>query len=90
MNVVHKGYKIEITSRQESGAWSAQAQILSEKTGAADLGFYTGGRYGAALWIPLILHQRAEGVLQLDGGEIRQHNDRSGLGDIYVSPIQLN
>jgi hypothetical protein len=49
-----------------------------------------GGRYGAALAIPLILHQRAEGFLQLNPGQTRQRDNRSGLGDINVAPLQLN
>jgi hypothetical protein len=49
-----------------------------------------GARYGAALTVPVILHQRADGLLQLTAGERRRRDNRSGLGDLLVSPIQLN
>jgi hypothetical protein len=49
-----------------------------------------GGRYGAALNLPVILHQRADGLLQLGPGETRQRDNRSGIGDLLVAPVQLN
>jgi hypothetical protein len=47
-------------------------------------------RYGAALTLPVVLYGHAEGFVQLDPGQARRQNDRSGIGDLYLAPIQLN
>jgi hypothetical protein len=49
-----------------------------------------GARYGAALTLPVVLYGHAEGFIQLDPGQARRQNDRSGIGDLYFAPIQLN
>jgi hypothetical protein len=47
-----------------------------------------GARYGAALTLPVVLAGRAEGFVELD--QAKRQNRRSGIGDLYISPIQLN
>lgn len=49
-----------------------------------------GARYGAALILPVILYGHAEGFVQLDAGQARRQNDRTGIGDLYLAPIQFN
>jgi hypothetical protein len=49
-----------------------------------------GARYGAALTLPIVLYGHAEGFVQLNPGEARRQNDRTGIGDLYFAPIQLN
>jgi hypothetical protein len=49
-----------------------------------------GARYGAALTLPVVLYGHAEGFVQLEPGQARRQNDRSGIGDLYLAPIQLN
>jgi hypothetical protein len=57
--------------------WRSDTQIL-------------GARYGAALTLPVVLYGHAEGFVQLDPGQARRQNDRTGIGDLYLAPIQLN
>jgi hypothetical protein len=47
-----------------------------------------GARYGAALTLPVVLTGRAEGFVELD--QAKRQNRRSGIRDLYISPIQLN
>jgi hypothetical protein len=49
-----------------------------------------GARYGAALTLPVVLYGHADGFIQLDPGQVRRQNDRSGIGDLYLAPIKLN
>jgi hypothetical protein len=53
-----------------------------------DWGFI-GARYGATVTLPIMLYGFAEGFLALQG-QRRDEDDRTGIGDLYVSPIQLN
>ena len=57
--------------------WRSDLQIL-------------GARYGAAFTLPVVLYGHAEGFVQLDSGQARRQNDRTGIGDLYLTPIQLN
>jgi len=57
--------------------WQSDIQIL-------------GARYGAAFTLPIVLYGHAEGFVQLDPGQARRQNDRTGIGDLYLTPIQLN
>ena len=47
-----------------------------------------GARYGTGLSVPIVLYSWAEGFLE--PGELRRQNDRTGLGDLYFAPLQLN
>jgi hypothetical protein len=38
-----------------------------------------GARYGAALSLPIVLYEHAEGFLQLQPGQARRQNDRTGI-----------
>jgi hypothetical protein len=49
-----------------------------------------GARYGAALTLPIVLYGHAEGFVQVGTGQARRQNDRTGIGDLYLTPIQLN
>jgi hypothetical protein len=40
--------------------------------------------------LPLVLYGHAEGFTQLDSGQARHQNDRTGVGDLYLTPLQLN
>jgi hypothetical protein len=53
-----------------------------------DWGFI-GARYGATFTLPIMLYGFAEGFLELEG-QRRDQDDRTGIGDLYVAPIQLN
>jgi hypothetical protein len=48
-----------------------------------------GGRYGAALSLPMILHARGWGLFQTEPGEARRRSERSGIGDLNIEPLQL-
>lgn len=49
-----------------------------------------GGRYGAALAVPILFHARAEGFLETPDGRMRQRDRVAGLGDLYLTPARLN
>ena len=50
-----------------------------------DWGFI-GARYGATVTLPIMLYGFAEGFLELEG-QRRDHDDRTGIGDLYVAPF---
>jgi hypothetical protein len=51
---------------------------------------FIGARYGATVTLPVMLYGFAEGFLQLEPGQRRRQNDRTGIGDLYLAPFQLN
>jgi hypothetical protein len=57
MATAYKGFSIEIASRKDRGAWSADARILSERT---EIGLYAGGAYFDKLKVEAAVMKLAE------------------------------
>jgi hypothetical protein len=49
-----------------------------------------GARYGAELTVPIMLYGFTDGFLRTGAVERRHHNDRTGLADLFLLPLQLN